>query len=124
MVAEGLSPPQWPPGRTQDRDGAAGSRALPRAADRARRPRHALAEPDAGGAVEPAARLPRLGAPAHGAVAGGAHVVADLFLGTGRRKRSVACVSLTLGSGQIIINNKSLEEYFTRPVLQQIVRQP
>jgi len=50
--------------------------------------------------------------------------VADLFLGTGRRKRSVACVSLTLGSGQIIINNKSLEEYFTRPVLQQIVRQP
>ena len=50
--------------------------------------------------------------------------MADLFSGTGRRKRSVACVSLTLGSGQIVINNKSLEEYFTRPVLQQIVRQP
>jgi small subunit ribosomal protein S9 len=50
--------------------------------------------------------------------------MADLFLGTGRRKRSVARVSLALGEGAITINGKPIEEYFPRPVLQQIVRQP
>jgi small subunit ribosomal protein S9 len=50
--------------------------------------------------------------------------MSDLFLGTGRRKRSIARVRLTLGEGQITINDKSLEDYFPRSVLQQIVRQP
>ena len=48
----------------------------------------------------------------------------DLFLGTGRRKRSVARVRLALGSGQITINKKALDDYFTRDSLKQIVRQP
>jgi small subunit ribosomal protein S9 len=48
----------------------------------------------------------------------------DLFLGTGRRKRSVARVRLALGSGQITVNKKALDDYFTRDSLKQIVRQP
>ena len=50
--------------------------------------------------------------------------MADLFLGTGRRKRAVARVRLELGQGVITINRKSLDEYFTRDSLKQIVRQP
>ena len=46
------------------------------------------------------------------------------FQGTGRRKRSVARVKLTLGQGVITVNKKSLDDYFPRPSLQQIVRQP
>jgi small subunit ribosomal protein S9 len=46
------------------------------------------------------------------------------FLGTGRRKRAVARVKLALGSGQITVNKKALEDYFPREILRQIVRQP
>jgi small subunit ribosomal protein S9 len=48
----------------------------------------------------------------------------DLFLGTGRRKRAVARVKLTLGQGVITVNHKPVEEYFPRASLVQIVRQP
>ena len=48
---------------------------------------------------------------------------ADQFGGTGRRKRAVARVKLTLGRGAITINSKPVEEYFGRPSLLQIVRQ-
>jgi len=43
---------------------------------------------------------------------------------TGRRKRAVARVKLSLGQGVITVNKKPIEEYFPRPQLQQIVRQP
>ena len=43
---------------------------------------------------------------------------------TGRRKRAVARVKLVLGQGVITVNKKPIEEYFPRPQLQQIVRQP
>jgi len=43
---------------------------------------------------------------------------------TGRRKRAVARVKLALGQGVITVNKKPIEEYFPRPQLQQIVRQP
>ena len=43
---------------------------------------------------------------------------------TGRRKRAIARVNLTLGQGVITVNKKPIEEYFPRPQLQQIVRQP
>jgi len=46
------------------------------------------------------------------------------FLGTGRRKRAVARVKLALGSGQITVNKKTLDVYFPRESLKQIVRQP
>jgi len=43
---------------------------------------------------------------------------------TGKRKNSVARVWLKKGSGDISINGKSIEKYFSRPVLQMIVNQP
>ena len=42
----------------------------------------------------------------------------------GRRKTAVARVYLNEGKGNITINKKSLEEYFTVPTLQYIVKQP
>jgi small subunit ribosomal protein S9 len=46
------------------------------------------------------------------------------YTGTGRRKSSVARVSLASGSGEININSKSLDEYFGRETTRMIVRQP
>ncbi len=43
---------------------------------------------------------------------------------TGRRKRAIACVELTIGQGVITINNKAMTDYFPRPQLQATVRQP
>ena len=43
---------------------------------------------------------------------------------TGKRKNSVARVWLKKGDGTISINGKSIENYFSRPVLQMIVNQP
>lgn len=43
---------------------------------------------------------------------------------TGKRKNSIARVWLNKGEGKIIINGKSIKEYFSRPVLQMIVNQP
>lgn len=43
---------------------------------------------------------------------------------TGKRKDAVARVWLKPGAGQIIVNGKSFEEYFARPVLQMILQQP
>ena len=50
--------------------------------------------------------------------------MSETFIGTGRRKRSVARVKLTLGNGAITVNQKSVDEYFGRSSLLQIVRQP
>jgi small subunit ribosomal protein S9 len=44
--------------------------------------------------------------------------------GTGRRKSAVARVYTKSGTGNIVINNKSLEEYFGRKTDQMVVRQP
>ena len=41
----------------------------------------------------------------------------DFFWGTGRRKTSVARVRVRKGTGQIVINKKTIEEFF--PVLSQ-----
>lgn len=43
---------------------------------------------------------------------------------TGRRKTSVARVRMKLGTGQILVNGRSLEEYFPREALQTAARQP
>ncbi|MDX2092780.1 MAG: 30S ribosomal protein S9 [Kofleriaceae bacterium] len=42
---------------------------------------------------------------------------------TGRRKTAVARVWLTAGDGQIIINNRSDEDYFSRPTARMVIRQ-
>ncbi len=43
---------------------------------------------------------------------------------TGKRKDSVARVYLIPGKGNVIVNDKSMAEYFRRPVLQMIIAQP
>jgi small subunit ribosomal protein S9 len=43
---------------------------------------------------------------------------------TGRRKTASARVYLTAGSGNIQINNKSLQDYFGRETSRMVVRQP
>ncbi len=43
---------------------------------------------------------------------------------TGKRKNAIARVWLSRGSGRILVNDKDFVEYFARPVLQLIVRQP
>jgi small subunit ribosomal protein S9 len=46
------------------------------------------------------------------------------FLGTGRRKTSVARVRLANGSGKVTVNGRPLENYFTTEVLRGLVLQP
>ena len=46
------------------------------------------------------------------------------FTAVGKRKSSIARVSLCEGQGAIIINNKPIDEYFGRAILRMIVRQP
>lgn len=46
------------------------------------------------------------------------------FYGTGRRKTSTARVFLTEGNGNIVINERVLDEYFGRETARMIVRQP
>jgi small subunit ribosomal protein S9 len=46
------------------------------------------------------------------------------FLGTGRRKTSVARVRLANGSGKVTVNGRALENYFTTEVLRGLVLQP
>ncbi len=46
------------------------------------------------------------------------------FLGTGRRKSSVARVRLVPGTGKIVINKRDLDDYFGYETLKMIVRAP
>lgn len=46
------------------------------------------------------------------------------FYGTGRRKTSTARVFLKPGKGNIVVNDRTLEEYFGRETARMIVRQP
>jgi small subunit ribosomal protein S9 len=46
------------------------------------------------------------------------------FAATGKRKRSIARVILTPGEGRIEVNERTLEEYFPRPLHQTMARQP
>ncbi|MBC7779371.1 MAG: 30S ribosomal protein S9 [Proteobacteria bacterium] len=46
------------------------------------------------------------------------------FYGTGRRKSAVARVFLTTGSGKFIVNDKPVDEFFSRETGRMIVRQP
>jgi small subunit ribosomal protein S9 len=46
------------------------------------------------------------------------------YIGTGRRKKSVARVRLVPGEGNITINNRTIENYFGLETLRTIVKQP
>ncbi len=48
----------------------------------------------------------------------------ERYYGTGRRKSSAARVFLTRGSGQIVINDRPIDEFFGRETARMIVRQP
>ena len=46
------------------------------------------------------------------------------YYATGKRKRSVARCWLVPGEGNIVVNKKPMEEYFTRDADHMVVRQP
>jgi small subunit ribosomal protein S9 len=46
------------------------------------------------------------------------------FLATGKRKSSIARVTLLPGNGKIEVNKRDLEEFFPRPLHQTMVKQP
>lgn len=46
------------------------------------------------------------------------------YLGTGRRKNSTARVFLKYGKGDIVINGRTLNEYFGRETARMVVHQP
>ncbi len=48
----------------------------------------------------------------------------QIHYGTGRRKSSVARVYLTRGSGNIVVNKRTLDQYFGRETARMVVRQP
>ena len=41
-------------------------------------------------------------------------MIGNYYYGTGRRKSSVARVFIKAGSGNIVVNDKPVEEYFSR----------
>jgi small subunit ribosomal protein S9 len=43
---------------------------------------------------------------------------------TGRRKTSVARVILEVGTGQLLVNKRTVDEYFPRQTLQQMIHEP
>lgn len=47
-----------------------------------------------------------------------------MYYGTGRRKTSTARVYLKPGKGDILVNDRKLDEYFGRETSRMIVRQP
>jgi len=46
------------------------------------------------------------------------------YYGTGRRKRAIARVFLRSGSGKFIVNDKPVDEFFSRETGRMVVRQP
>ena len=50
--------------------------------------------------------------------------MSEVIQATGKRKSAIARVRLKLGSGQITVNGKSMDEYFPREALQILVRTP
>ncbi|MBT2735331.1 30S ribosomal protein S9 [Neobacillus sp. C211] len=46
------------------------------------------------------------------------------YIGTGRRKSSVARVRLVPGTGKIIVNSRGIEDYIPFEALRVVVRQP
>ena len=44
--------------------------------------------------------------------------------GTGRRKTATARVFLSAGTGKLVINNRTLEQYFGRETARMVVNQP
>ena len=50
--------------------------------------------------------------------------MAETYYSTGRRKSSAARVYISAGSGNIVVNNRPLDQYFGRETNRMLVRQP
>ncbi len=48
----------------------------------------------------------------------------ETFIATGKRKTSVARVRMVPGQGKIMVNNRTLDEYFGRETSKMVVMQP
>jgi small subunit ribosomal protein S9 len=46
------------------------------------------------------------------------------YYATGKRKSAIARVYMKAGNGNIVVNKRSYEEYFTRPSLKMLIKQP
>ena len=46
------------------------------------------------------------------------------YIGLGKRKTAVARVFLKEGTGKILVNKRTLDEYFRRPTSRMVVNQP
>jgi small subunit ribosomal protein S9 len=51
-------------------------------------------------------------------------MIGNYYYGTGRRKTSVARVFMKQGSGRIVVNDKPVDEFFSRDTGRMVVRQP
>ncbi len=51
-------------------------------------------------------------------------MIGNYYYGTGRRKTSVARVFLKQGTGKFVVNEKPVDEFFTRETGRMVVRQP
>lgn len=51
-------------------------------------------------------------------------MIGNYFYGTGRRKTAVARVFLKNGSGKFLVNDKPVDEFFSRETGRMVVRQP
>ena len=51
-------------------------------------------------------------------------MIGSYYYGTGRRKSAVARVFIKQGSGKFIVNDKPVDEFFTRETGRMVVRQP
>ncbi|MHB0992696.1 MAG: 30S ribosomal protein S9 [Burkholderiales bacterium] len=51
-------------------------------------------------------------------------MIGNYYYGTGRRKNAVARVFIKAGSGNIVVNEKPIDQYFSRETGRMVVRQP
>jgi small subunit ribosomal protein S9 len=51
-------------------------------------------------------------------------MIGKYYSGTGRRQSSIARVFIQPGKGNIVVNNKPVDEYFSRYTSQMILKQP
>ena len=51
-------------------------------------------------------------------------MIGNYYYGTGRRKTSVARVFIKQGTGKFVVNDKPVDEFFTRETGRMVVRQP
>src|SRR5690348_5043931 len=130
--AEGVLPAQRLPRRPARADAGGAARPAPGGGAPARGAGHAAEEPARGGPAAQAAHLRRPRPPPRGPESrhpGGVLVVVKTdgsvaYRGTGKRKSSVARVTLVPGSGAVTVNNRPVEDYFPRETLRAIALAP